>query len=135
MSETEKNNLENCQENDVLRFEDQVCMITNLEEQLQDFFRNYSVELTDHLTNQLKIANPARNQDVNYEEWFKRGKECEILKQGQQWQKGQVKVQLKIEFIQNKLEPVEANGHQESDNSTESPLDEIRQQLTEECKS
>jgi hypothetical protein len=131
MSELEKKNLENCQENDVLRFEDEVCMISNLEDKLQDFFRSCSLNLANHLTSQLKIANSVRDRDMSYEEWFKKGKECEILKQGQNWQKGQVKVHLKIEFIPNQPEIVEENGHQE----TESPLDEIRQQLNNQTNS
>ena len=98
MGELQQSNLENCNDHDILRFEDEVCMIANLEAQLHDFLLNYSVNLVNHLEEQLKITTPVRDRSTNYEEWFDEGKECEILKQGQGWQAGKVKVELKIKF-------------------------------------
>jgi hypothetical protein len=125
MSEQAKVNLENCDCHDVLRFEDEVCTPANLETYLHDFFHNYSHQLTNELKSKLKISNT-----VN--EWFEEGRECEILKPGQAWKKGKVKVNLTISFCPDEPEEFEENGHQEVDNITESPLDEIRQQLTDE---
>jgi hypothetical protein len=66
------------------------------------------------------------------QEWFKTGKECELLQEGKRWQKGKLRIKLTLEFCPDETEEVEENGHQEVDNITESPLDEIRQQLTDE---
>ena len=128
MSEQEKTNLDNCDDNDILRFDDEVCMVTNLESYLHDFFQAYSSHVTSYLENKLKISST-----VN--EWFEEGKECEILKSGKNWQKGKVKVNITINFHPDTPEVSEENGHQEVENITESPLDEIRQQLTDESQS
>jgi hypothetical protein len=135
MSELEKNNLENCKENDVLRFDDEVCLIYNLEKKIYNFLYIYAVHLADHFKSKLKIANPIREQKTNYEEWIQYGKECDILKQGQHWQKGKIMLEVKLKFIPDEPENMEENNNDKTDNIIESPLDEIRQQLTDETHS
>ncbi|MGB3403043.1 MAG: KGK domain-containing protein [Microcoleaceae cyanobacterium] len=59
---------------------------------------------------------------------FKNGEACQMLKPYQGWQKGKLRIKLILEFIPDEPEIIEENGHHE----TESPLDEIRQQLANE---
>lgn len=74
-----------------------------------------------------------RLKRFSYENWFGQGIDCEILKVGAQgWKKGKIKIKLNvtIEFCQEKPEVEETPENNESETSQpESPLDDLRRQL------
>jgi hypothetical protein len=135
MEEREKIELSN-HEDYVLRIDNEAFVITGLNEKFNKFFYDNIRTFVGYALNYLHMNffDKKKNDEENYEEWFDKGRECAILKPSGEWQTGKVRFKLKAEFFPDKpeVEKAEENGHQEVDNITESPLDEIRQQLTDE---
>lgn len=127
INEVENLNLKNCANQDVLSFQDQACKLNIFRQHTWESFDTHSNNITSRLQQKLGIPSLSIGRIL-----FIEGKECNLLKPYQGWQRGQIRVQLTLEFCPDKNEIVEENGHQETDNLTESPLDEIRQQLTDE---
>jgi hypothetical protein len=122
---TDPMEIKNCADDDVLSFQDETCKFNRFRQEAWQSLTTNSRNITKQLNEQLGV----RYLDIGHQ-LFTQGKECEILKPGKGWQKGKIRIKLTIEFCPDEPEPVEDNGHQETNNSTESPLDEIRQQLT-----
>lgn len=60
------------------------------------------------------------------EKWFGEGVDCELLKLGAKgWQKGKLRVKLTVEFCPEQPEIEES----QTNNQSESPLDDIRQMI------
>lgn len=120
----------------VLRIDNEGFVIPGLNEKLNKFLYDRRNEFYSHIKNNLHINLDKKQQDISefHEEWCNEGIECSILKPSGEWQTGKVRFQLKAEFFPDEIEveKAEDNGHQEIENITESPLDEIRQQLTDE---
>ncbi|MGB3532791.1 MAG: KGK domain-containing protein [Microcoleaceae cyanobacterium] len=138
MEEREKIDISNY-ENYVLRIDNEAFVVTGLNEKLNKFLDDGQREFYHHVRSNLHINLEARDQEIDkfYEEWCQEGIEASVIKPSGKWQKGIVRFSMKAEFFPDEPEEekVEENGHQEVENITESPLDEIRQQLTEENKS
>ncbi|MGB3532793.1 MAG: KGK domain-containing protein [Microcoleaceae cyanobacterium] len=117
--------IKNCNDDQVFSFQDQTCKFNRFKQEVWQSLSTNSRNITKQLNDQLGV----KYLDIA-SQLFTEGKECEVLKPYKGWQKGKIKVNIVLEFIPDEPEPVEENGHQEMDNSTESPLDEIRQQLT-----
>ncbi|HIK10719.1 MAG TPA: hypothetical protein IGS52_10690 [Oscillatoriaceae cyanobacterium M33_DOE_052] len=73
-------------------------------------------------------------------EWFENTIECKVLKPGAKWQKGKVRIAIKLEFTPDEEEevpeetetPTEATTRPSSGaNQETTALDEIRRQLTQ----
>lgn len=82
---------------------------------LEDFIRRVERKF-------LHISSHDWNKTDNWvfyrKEWLDTGKTCEVLHLGaKQWKKGRVRVKVTVEFCPNELE---------------SPLDDIRQKITED---
>jgi hypothetical protein len=135
MEEREKIDISN-HENSVLRIDNEAFVCTELNDKIDNFIYNNRDRFYNHIQDNLHINLNDKYREVPdfYKEWCKEGIECQLLKPGEEWQKGKVKVSMKVEFFPDEAEDekVEENGYQEVENITESPLDEIRQQLTEE---
>jgi hypothetical protein len=139
---SEEMEIKNCNDDDILSFYDEICKIKKIRKVTQEYFYSESTEYINHICTELnirelEISKPAIIHGKNYKyttnsEWFKTGKECELLQEGKRWQKGKLRIKLTLEFCPDEPEKVEENDNQEFDNITESPLDEIRQQLTDE---
>ena len=125
----------NCSDSDILSFDDEACKISKFKRALWKMFYYQSMKLVDDMKKwlgesyNLRIEKFGINRD---EDWFTTGKDCQILKPGKEWQSGKVRVKLTLEFIPDEPEVIEENGCQNVDDISESPLDEIRQQLTHE---
>ncbi|MGB3403042.1 MAG: KGK domain-containing protein [Microcoleaceae cyanobacterium] len=130
---TDRVKLENCENDDILSFDDEICKVKKIKQASNDYCHHISDNYVDYIGENVNIRGLNilhdfdRRFKANYE-WFDSGKECELLKEGKRWQKGKLRIKLTLEFIPD--EPVEENDYQE----IESPLDEIRQQLTENNK-
>jgi hypothetical protein len=124
---TDRIELKNCNDDDILSFDDEICKLSKFRKNLLQSFYYSAMYMIGNLIQRLKVINlPVNNQ---CKEWFNSGKECELLKEGKKWQKGKLRIQLTLEFVPD--ESIEENDDQEIDNIIESPLDEIRQQLTD----
>jgi hypothetical protein len=127
--------VKNCTDDEVFSFEDQTCKFNRFKQAVWEYFSSNSNNYINYISEKLNInrlnISSAHGRGTHNAQWFLEGKECEVLRPYKGWQKGKIKINLTIEFIPDEPEPLEENGHQESENSTESPLDEIRQQLSE----
>ncbi len=123
----------------ILRIDNEAFVITGLNEKLNKFLSVRQKEFYYHVQSHLHFKVEDKYEELSefHEEWCDEGVECTVLKSGGEWQTGKVRFQLKAEFFPDKpeIENAEENGHQEVENITESPLDEIRQQLTDESQS
>jgi hypothetical protein len=122
---TDPMEIKNCADDEVFSFQDQTCKFNRFRQEVWQYFDANSNAFTTQLGQQLGVSNLQVGRVL-----FTEGKECEVLKPYKGWQKGKIRIKLTIEFCPDEPEPVEENGHQDTNNSTESPLDEIRQQLT-----
>ncbi|MGB3403040.1 MAG: KGK domain-containing protein [Microcoleaceae cyanobacterium] len=118
--------VKNCADDEIFSFMDETCKFNRFKYEVWQSIYTHSGNITQQLNNQLGVKHLNIGHNL-----FTEGKECEVLKPYKGWQKGKIKINITIEFIPDEPEPVEENGHQQTDNLTESPLDEIRQQLTE----
>ena len=138
MEEREKIDLSNY-EDYVLRINNEAFVVTGLNEKLDNFISVNRRQFFHHVQSVLhiNINDIYKEVDDFHEQWCQDGIECEVLKPGEEWQQGKVRFTMKAEFFPDDAEEekVKENGHQEVENITESPLDEIRQQLTEESES
>lgn len=126
----EPQDLKNFDHKDIISFESQLFKVEQLFEAIQESFNSGDTGyyLQDALTRR-KVPINARSFSSAYQEeqeewWFSEGGECEILRPGSQgWQKGKIRIRLKatLEFC-----PDEPESNQE-----ESPLDDIRQMISE----
>jgi hypothetical protein len=102
-----------------------ILKLNPIRQEVWQYFDASSHAFTTQLGQQLGVSNLQVGQVL-----FTEDKECEVLKPYKGWQKGKIRIKLTIEFCPDEPEPIEENGHQDPNNSTESPWDEIRQQLT-----
>ncbi|MGB3532792.1 MAG: KGK domain-containing protein [Microcoleaceae cyanobacterium] len=137
---TNKIEVKNCDNDDIISFDDDICKVKKIVEATWNYFSdisninkyvNYIGEKLNLIELNIYHGNDMQLRTNSNHEWFDIGKECELLKEGKRWQKGKLRLKLTLEFIPD--EP-EENANHEIDNITDSPLDEIRQQLTNEHK-
>lgn len=78
------------------------------------------------------VESKVGNLSEENRKWFEEGSDCCVLKPGaKSWERG--KVRLTLEFAPEVLEVVETADSSESENSkSESPLDDIRQRMSED---
>ncbi len=126
----EPQDLKNFHQKDIIAFDSQLFKVEQLFEAVQDSFN--SSDTGYYLQNALahrQVPINARSFSSAYQEeqgewWFGEGGECEVLRPGSQgWQKGKIRIRLKVtlEFC-----PDEPETNQEG-----SPLDDIRQMISE----
>ena len=141
---TDSIEVKNCNDDDIISFNDEICKIKKIREATKDYFFSHSnkyinyrceklninisiFEIIETVTVNGKICTRKFTQNL-----FSNGKECQILKEGKRWQTGKLRVKLTLEFCPDEPEVIENNAYQDVDGIAESPLDEIRQQLTYE---
>ncbi|MEP0872248.1 hypothetical protein NDA01_20760 [Trichocoleus desertorum AS-A10] len=115
---------------DIVSFESQIFKTEKLIEAVNKSFNssNTGYYLSETLGQQ-KIPINVRSFSQSYQEecnewWFSEGGDCEVLRPGPQgWQKGKIRIKLKVDVEFCLDEP-------ESDQA-ESPLDDIRQMINE----
>ena len=133
MEDREKIEFSN-QDDYILRINDEAFVVKRLKEKVDDFLVDDRQDFFDFVKNTLGIncSNKYQGDSKFYEAWCNEGIECAVLKPGETWKTGKVRFRMKVEFFPDEPEEVEENGYQDVDNIIESPLDEIRQQLTDE---
>ncbi|MEG4085299.1 MULTISPECIES: KGK domain-containing protein [unclassified Microcoleus] len=140
-----KVDLHNCGNDDALSFGNAMLKVEKLKETVNRVFPEHGLgeTLTNSLSEQKIIIDVGRDGNFHggklhnirylYEKWFGEGIDCEILRVGAQgWQKGKIRLKLNvtIEFCQEKPEVEETPENNESETSQpESPLDDLRRQL------
>ncbi|MDY7022510.1 MAG: KGK domain-containing protein [Cyanobacteriota bacterium] len=117
---------QNCSENDVISFEDESHKISQFYQKIIKVLTGYvSNNFVEFLGRQgVKESKIQKSDELEYSngEWFNNGKECDILRMGANgWQKGKVRLRVIVEFCPDEPEVSES----------ESPLDDLRQQLIE----
>ncbi len=114
------NFLESLNDDDVLELFDQLVKAKDLKFALDDSFGEpIRKRLVDHLDYR-GIKTRDQENGKRIEIWFDQGAKCRILKAGANgWKKGQVKINVSVEFIPDEPEP----------RQYQSPLDEIRQEI------
>ena len=137
----EKHCLKNCREDDVLSFGNTMFKVDKLKQEVQKLFeeRKLGEQLSksfasQNLNVQLRTHSSTKNYYF-YEDWFSDGINCEILRVGQAWQKGKVKINLKVslEFCSDDLEIEETSiSEQKQITQPESSLDDIRRMINQE---
>ncbi|WP_036486749.1 KGK domain-containing protein [Myxosarcina sp. GI1] len=100
---------------DVLSTNNSIITIGEFKKNVTETFRRNGMgSIGQFLSNTCKGLNPSK--------WLIEGDECEILSANHLgWQKGKIKIKMTLEFIPDKPE----------ENISESPLDSIRQEITE----
>lgn len=116
-----------CEHNEYLNNDDDViafspnslCKIAKLKEVVDSFISGYLVkQRCNHFENK-QITDTYSSNEID---WYKTGKECEILQVGSNgWKKGKIRLKVSLEFIPDEPEIKEI----------ESPLDDIRQSINE----
>lgn len=142
----DKLSLQSCDKDDVLSFTGAMFKVERLEAEVNNLFSEHRLgeeftkllkdkNLNIHLGSKVSISSNGRVQriDVYPNQWFRDGIDCEFLRLGAKaWQKGKVKINLKVslEFCPDEpdIEKTPANNNS-GINSTESPLDDIRQMM------
>jgi hypothetical protein len=129
---SDKIDLKDFNENDIVCFKEQLFKVCQLREAVKEAFNYRDVgyclcyTLKDHQEVPINVSNFGSNyQDECGEWWFSDGGDCEILRPGNQgWQKGKIRIKVRVdlEFCPNEAET----------QLIESPLDDIRQAMTEE---
>ncbi len=89
--------LNNCNDDDILSFNNEVCKISKFKQKLWDAFAEYSRPLVRTLKEQLDGIHDIIIDPKN--DWFCIGKECEILKPSKKWQNGKIKFKLILETM------------------------------------
>ncbi|MBD2292633.1 KGK domain protein [Anabaena sphaerica FACHB-251] len=82
----------------------------------------------DELDKQLKSINSRVLPSVkNTADWMIKGVDCQILKPGENWQKGKFRMKISLEFCSDEPEIEETPEIKEP----ESPLDDLRRKINE----
>jgi hypothetical protein len=123
-------NLNDFDEKDIVSFESQLFKVFQLRESIRKAFNTPNVGAYLHQAlSQHKIPintqSFANSYHSEFDEWlFDGGGDCEVLRPGiQGWQKGKIRIRLKVD--------VEFCADEPENESTESPLDDIRQMINE----
>ena len=137
----EKHCLKNCSEDDVLSFGNTMFKVDKLKQELNKLFgkRNLGEQISKILGWQnLNVQMRTHSSDSSYyfyEDWFVEGINCEILRVGESWQKGKVKINLKVslEFCSDELEIEQTLiSEQKQITQPESSLDDIRRMINQD---
>ncbi len=112
--------LRNCDGDDVLSFKDDVFKADKVKKAMQLVFQNpVAVSLSNWLSHQGVKVNLENNSKAK---WFDEGVDCEILKpDAKGWRRGKFRMRIFLEFCPDESEIAQP----------ESPLDDIRQTITE----
>ena len=111
-----------CNDNDVISFGDNTFKINRLRTAVN---KSCNQGLINQLYNVLNSQRVTIEASVS-SHWFGEGIDCEILTLGAtKWRKGKMKFKLSVEFYIEKEEDIS------SETTTESPLDDIRRQISE----
>jgi len=135
----EKNfSLQNCDEDDVVSFGDDTFKVSKFRKAVNGAFGNnlgnqFYSQLSSYQGIKIDGAIVApKGVDEPYARWFNDGIDCEILQLGSKiWQKGKVKIKVSVEFY------IEEDSEQLTSDASEielpeSPLDDIRQMISQE---
>ncbi|MGK7879347.1 MAG: KGK domain-containing protein [Crocosphaera sp.] len=105
-------------DDDVIAFSpNSLCKIAKIKEVVDGLIKEYLGEYRDRYFKSKGIQETNTSDDID---WYKTGKDCEILQVGSNgWKKGKIRLKVSLEFIPDEPEI----------NEIESPLDDIRQSM------
>lgn len=114
----ENSYLPNCDDNDVLSFNDNLFKVSKI---------RYAVKLAFtepcYIPEILHVALQQNGIQINPKFWLSNGVNCEVLKLGaKNWQKGKFRIRVSVEFIPDESEIPQP----------ESPLDDLRKIINQE---
>ena len=125
--------LEDCPNDDVLAFNDDTYKVGKFRKAVTQALKSEKIgdQVNYLLANQYGVKAYANWNKCNVL-WFGEGINCEILKLGSSgWKKGKLKIKVTLEFCPDEPE-VETVPNNSEDIQAGSPLDDIRQAMTEE---
>ncbi|MGL6136052.1 MAG: KGK domain-containing protein [Planktothrix sp.] len=122
--------LKNCEDYEVMLFENHICLVERLKQDLEYALKESAQTIINSLVN--KQSNKSFfvmiDNSRHDKQWFEEGKECKLLKFGtKEWQPGTLKMKVTLEFCPEKPE-------EEIDDLVKS-LDDICQELNQENNS
>ena len=118
----------NCEDSEVLLFENYyACVVGRFKHDIKNWLEEYSKNLVARLGD--LHGTTVFNAKPNQFEWFKQGKDCEILRLGaKDWEPGKVRIKFTLEFCPDEPEEEEEIEADEM-KQLEDSLDDLRQKL------